>query len=181
MTLAAIFVATSAPAVITSPPPGSTLGASTVTFTWTPGVGRYFLYVGTTGVGSNNVATHGPLGNATLSQQVTGIPNQPINVRLWEETGVNTNLYWVYDYTYNGDLDDDGILDVIDPNPGLANPKVVRGGADHIFTLLGSGRVASLESPSLFNATNASMTSTQMRQITNIVCHGADPSGGSAQ
>jgi hypothetical protein len=145
------------------------LGAGTITFTWTPGAGRYYLYVGTTGVGSSNVAAHGPLANSTLSQQVTGIPSQIIYVRLGEETGVNTNSYRLYDYTYNGDLDDDGILDGIDPNPGTANPKIVRGGTDHTFTLLGSGRVASLESPSLFNATNASMTSAQMRQITNIV------------
>ena len=166
---AALFcMATSARAVITIPAPGSTLGSS-ATFTWTPGAGRYFLYVGTTGVGSSNVVAHGPLSNATLSQQVTGIPNQPINVRLWEETGVNTNSYWVYDYIYNGDLDEDGILDVIDPNPGVANPKVVHGGPDHTFTLLGSGRVASLEYPSLFSATNASMSSAQMRQITNII------------
>ncbi len=44
-------------AVLTTPTPGSTLPATTVTLGWTTGSGvsQYWLYVGTTGAGSNNV------------------------------------------------------------------------------------------------------------------------------
>ncbi len=44
-------------AVLTTPTPGSTLSSTTVTFGWTTGSGvsQYWLYVGTTGAGSNNV------------------------------------------------------------------------------------------------------------------------------
>ncbi|MEX0409845.1 hypothetical protein ABGN05_30005, partial [Aquibium sp. LZ166] len=43
-------------AVMTSPTPGSTLGSS-ATFIWTTGSGvsQYWLYVGSTGVGSYNI------------------------------------------------------------------------------------------------------------------------------
>jgi len=44
-------------AAITTPTPGTTLAGSTATFGWNAGSGiiQYFLYVGTAGVGSNNI------------------------------------------------------------------------------------------------------------------------------
>jgi hypothetical protein len=71
-------------AEITSPPPGSALGGTTVTFAWSPGVGasRYWLSVGTTPGGTQ--IYHADQGLA-LSREVSGLPTDatPIHVRLW--------------------------------------------------------------------------------------------------
>ena len=90
--------ATGSKAVMQLPQPGSTLGTSSVTFTWnSSGVPQYHLYVGTTGAGSTNLFTQN-LGGAT-SQLVNGIPTdgRTVFVRLWSllSTGWDYN-----DYTY---------------------------------------------------------------------------------
>jgi len=101
-------------ATIATPAPGSTLGGSTVTFTWNAagGASAYWLDVGTVqGQGSIFAAN---LGLAT-SQSVSGIPTNgaTIYVRLW--TQINGN--WNYnDYTYTAAT---GTLAAISsPTPG---------------------------------------------------------------
>jgi hypothetical protein len=63
-----------APAVMSTPAPGSTLTGSSATFTWTTGTGvtDYDLYVGTTGVGSSNIKASGGQTGQTFA--VSGIP-----------------------------------------------------------------------------------------------------------
>ena len=82
---------------MTSPAPGTTLSASTVTFTWcNAGASQYYLYVGNQGVLSNNIY-NGSVGTY-LSQQVSGLPSTgTINVRIWSLV----NGTWLFnDYTY---------------------------------------------------------------------------------
>lgn len=72
-------------AVMRSPTPGSTLPASTVTFTWNPGTGStaYWLDVGPT-VDGNQYYQSGNLGSA-LTATVTGLPidGSPVYVTLY--------------------------------------------------------------------------------------------------
>lgn len=156
-------------ASLVDPVPGSNLTSSTITFTWTQGStgGQHFIYVGTTGVGSNDIHNSGPLSNATTSREVTGVPTSSIvYVRIWCETGVATGSYFVRDYSFNADADSDGILDTIDPNPGTPDAMASVTGSDYKLTVLGSGRVASLESTALFNATFDDMSTAETRSLT---------------
>lgn len=90
---------TSAQAVMTSPAPGSPLIGSSATFTWTPGrnVTQYNLHVGTTGVGSTNIATSGNL--TATSYNVSGIPvtGGTLYVRLYSFIA---GAWQFTDYTY---------------------------------------------------------------------------------
>jgi hypothetical protein len=86
------------PAAMTSPVPGSTLPGSSVTFSWTTGVGvsQYYLYVGSS-LGSYDLyaASQG----ASTSGTVIGLPtdSRALYVRLWSLTV----LGWQFrDYTY---------------------------------------------------------------------------------
>ncbi len=93
--------ATQTKAVLTSPAPGSTLGGSIATFGWSGGVEatQYWLTIGTTGVGSNNV--YGGSQGTNLTGIVSGFPTNggPVYVRLWTLLGGGTG--WVFnDYTY---------------------------------------------------------------------------------
>jgi hypothetical protein len=85
-------------AVITSPPNGSTLPSSSVTFHWNAGVGvsQYALYVGTCS-GCNNI--YGQNRGTNLSATVTGIPTdgRTIYVRLLSYIGGSWHFN---DYTY---------------------------------------------------------------------------------
>jgi len=86
-------------AVMLSPTPGSPLTTSTVTFTWSAGVGptEYWLDVGNS-IGSGDIYA-GNQGTAT-SKTVTSIPTdgRPLYVRLWSKiSGVWVNN----DYRYN--------------------------------------------------------------------------------
>lgn len=85
-------------AELTTPPPSSTLTASTVTFQWTGGTGvtQYGIHLGTS-PGANDVFTQN--GHGGLSATVSGLPTdgRPLYARLWSEIGGS----WVYrDYTY---------------------------------------------------------------------------------
>lgn len=64
----------SAPAVLSSPAPGSTLTGSSATFNWTPGTGvtAYQLTLGTTGANATNVYNSGT--TTATSVNVTGLP-----------------------------------------------------------------------------------------------------------
>jgi hypothetical protein len=76
-------------AVLTSPTPGSTLPGASATFGWTSvnGATSYVLWLGTTGVGSNNLWSSG----ATAGTSVTfgGLPTNggTVYARLWTTSG----------------------------------------------------------------------------------------------
>ncbi|MGC2499397.1 MAG: choice-of-anchor D domain-containing protein, partial [Acidobacteriaceae bacterium] len=97
-------VTTSAsPASMVSPTPGTTLGGSSVTFTWNAGSGvsAYQLWLGTTGTGSADVGTYSAASTtaSTVSMNVTGVPTSgaTMYVRLLSEI----NGSWQStDYTY---------------------------------------------------------------------------------
>jgi hypothetical protein len=89
-----------AQAVLTTPTPGTTLGGSSVTFDWnagSAGAALYYLCIGSTGVGSNNLYNSG-WRNET-SQAVTGLPTngETLYVRLSTDFGGTTTYT---DYTY---------------------------------------------------------------------------------
>ena len=85
-------------AVMTSPTPGSTLDGSSVTFTWTSGLGvsQIWLDVGTTAGGAQIYSATQLLG---VSRTVAGLPTNgsPVYVRLW----TLSSMGWRFnDYTY---------------------------------------------------------------------------------
>jgi hypothetical protein len=86
-------------AALTSPTPGTTLNGASVTFYWTtvPGATAYYLSLGTTGVGSNNIYNSGK--RTTGSMTATGIPvtGGTIYVRMTTYFG---SLVMYTDYTY---------------------------------------------------------------------------------
>jgi subtilase family serine protease len=87
------------PAAMSTPAPSSTLTGTSTTFTWTAGTGvtQYSLHVGTTGVGSTNIATSGSL--TTTSYTVSGIPATGglLYVRLYS---LISGAWQYTDYTY---------------------------------------------------------------------------------
>jgi len=88
-------------AAISSPTPGSTLSGSSATFTWSavPGATDYWVYVGTTGVGSSNIFLNSSAITAT-SQAVTGLPTSgTIYVRVYSFVG---GSWTSIDFTYTG-------------------------------------------------------------------------------
>jgi N-acetylneuraminic acid mutarotase len=87
------------PAALTSPANGATLGASNVTFNWTSGtdVTEYDLYLGTTGVGSNNLYQTGHV--TTMTTTVPKIPSSGATVYARLLSLINGT--WQYkDYTF---------------------------------------------------------------------------------
>jgi hypothetical protein len=80
---------------------GSTLAGPVEAFTWTMATAgtNYYLWLGTTGVGSNNIAIGGKTG--TNSTKMKGLPTngQTIYIRLWTELGSNNFRYTDYTYT----------------------------------------------------------------------------------
>jgi uncharacterized protein YjiK len=73
--------------VLTTPAPGSVLSGSSVAFTWTAGGGpaSYQLWLGTTGVGSQNLYDSGA--TTATTETVSGLPanGAPVYARLWWE------------------------------------------------------------------------------------------------
>jgi hypothetical protein len=91
----------SASAALTTPAPGSVLAGSSVTFTWTPanGATAYQLWLGTTGVGSQNLGVINPVPDTSTSIAATGLPTggATLYARLWSDV----NAAWVSkDYTF---------------------------------------------------------------------------------
>jgi len=155
---------------IISPPDGSVITSASVTFVWPAGPGRSILEIGTTGPGSEDLLRSGFLALGVTEYTASNLPtNQTFYVRLLCETAANSGSFRFDDAVYNADADQDGIGDEIDANPGSPDPKVVMLGSNYVFTILGSGRVASLESPSLFEATRNSADTTQVRAITSLL------------
>jgi hypothetical protein len=90
---------TMTPPKLTTPAPGSTLGGSSATFTWSAGAGpqSYALKVGTLGVGSSDVYNGNP--TTSTSAAVSSIPTngKTLYVRLAYEINGSWNHF---DYTY---------------------------------------------------------------------------------
>jgi fibronectin type 3 domain-containing protein len=85
--------------VLTTPTPGSTLAGSSVTFTWSTGYGptAYELWLGTTGVGSDNLYNSG--GITATSASVTGLPANGVTVYARLYSKIN-GAWQSTDYTY---------------------------------------------------------------------------------
>jgi kumamolisin len=91
-----------APATMSTPAQGSTLGTSNVKFTWTAGYGvtQYNLWLGLSGPGSSSLYTSGWLAAPTTSTTVTSLPGNGVTVyaRLYSTIG-GKNQYVDYTYT----------------------------------------------------------------------------------
>jgi hypothetical protein len=126
-----------AQATMTSPPPGSTLTGSTVTFIWSPGAGAtaYWLDLGST-AGGNNYFQSGNLGNV-LTVTVSGLPTDgsAVYATLWS----NVNGQWIYnEYTYTAAGGSGALGAIVSPQPGSTLP-----GTNVTFTWsAGSGATA---------------------------------------
>ncbi len=86
-------------AMISSPTPGSTLPGASATFTWSAvsGATAYWVYVGSTGVGSKNIFANASSITAT-SQSVSGLPTTgTVYVRVYSFVG---GFWTSIDYTY---------------------------------------------------------------------------------
>jgi len=94
------YVASMQKPVLTSPVPGSTLPGTSATFTWTaaaPGNQGYWLFLGTTGVGSKNLYDSGQ--QTATSATVSGLPTNGATVYARLYTRYNGVLVY-NDYTY---------------------------------------------------------------------------------
>jgi serine protease len=124
---------TPVPASLISPSQGSVLTSSSATFSWTPGAGptQYDLWLGTTGVGSNNLFNSGSLTSTSVS--VTGLPANGVTIytRLWS---MISGVWQFTDYTITqAGTPSQGLL--TSPSPGGVLP-----GSNVTFTwLAGSG------------------------------------------
>jgi len=89
---------TAVPATLKSPAAGSQLLGSNATFSWTAGAGptQYELWLGTTGMGSNDLFNSGPTTNTSVN--VTGLPMKGvlIYVRLYS---MLSGIWQPIDYT----------------------------------------------------------------------------------
>ncbi len=103
-----------AKATLTSPSPGSTLGTSNVTFTWTAGYGvtSYDLWLGTNGPGSSGLYSSGPISGTAAT--VTSIPARAATVyaRLFSTIG---GVVQYNDYTFT---ESSAPATMISPAPG---------------------------------------------------------------
>jgi hypothetical protein len=106
----------SAPAVMSSPAPGSTLTGASVTFQWTAGiaVSQYWLYVSKVAVGGSELFSSSQ--STQLSQTVSALPTDgsTLYVRLWSLIG-NTSVF--NDYTYKA-------VTVVTPVPAVMSSPV---------------------------------------------------------
>jgi glucose/arabinose dehydrogenase len=110
------YAANNARAQMTTPAPGSTFTSSTVTFTWSAGIGvsAYWLEIGTT-PGGNQIYPGSQ--TTSLSATVSGLPadGTTLYVRLWSLIGGA----WVYeDYTYTAAGSSQAKAVMVSPTPG---------------------------------------------------------------
>jgi len=118
---------TPTPAALAAPAPNSVLGGSSVTFTWTTGGGptQYELWLGNTGINTNNVYNSGVV--TSTAANVTGIPTSGVNLyaRLWSRI----NGDWVpQDYLYT-EAGTPALATMSTPAPGSTLP-----GSTVVFT-----------------------------------------------
>jgi sugar lactone lactonase YvrE len=89
-------------ATLTSPAPNSTLTGSSVTFAWLVGTGvtEYYLFLGSNGVGSNNLYSSGYTSHKSVN--VTGLPvnGETVYARLYSFIG---GAWHYLDYTYRAE------------------------------------------------------------------------------
>jgi hypothetical protein len=107
-------------AVMTSPTPGTTLASSAVTFNWTAGFGasQYWLSLGTTGVGSQDIYNQST--GSAQSATVSDLPGNggPLYVRLWTLLDGS----WVFnDYTYTAVTAVKSVLTTPQPGSTITN------------------------------------------------------------
>lgn len=157
--------------VLVSPAPGSTITSSSVTFSWTAqsGTTAAFLSVGTTESGTD-VFDSNRLPSGAMSLLVENLPtDKELYVTIWSEAEAEPGAQFPNGFRLNVDTDSDGILNTIDGNPVVADEKRVLTGDGYTLTVLGSGRVASLESSSLFSSASATMNFEDTAAISKIV------------
>jgi hypothetical protein len=106
--------------VLTTPVPGSSFGGLNVTFSWTAATGTevsgYRLYLGSTGVGSNNLYSSALLSGTSFSALALPTNGETIYARLI--TSFNGALAY-YDYTYKADTQSA----IVSPAPGGLLPS----------------------------------------------------------
>ena len=85
--------------VLTTPTPGTQLGASNITFTWTPGAGPtlYDFWLGTKGVASDNVYVSGRITTTSATAPKLPAKGATIYARLWY---LVNDTWHSTDYTY---------------------------------------------------------------------------------
>jgi serine protease len=107
--------ATDPKAVMISPPPGSVLSGSQVTFSWTAGIGAsaYWLDIGTS-PGQGNIHA-GNMGLTTTAWGVAPLPMNGSTVYVTLYTNIN-GAWYGNSYTYTAGTDPRAVL--ISPSPG---------------------------------------------------------------
>lgn len=110
------FTEAGAPATIVTPLPGSTLGTSSVTFTWTAGYGvaRYSLWLGASGPGSSSIYASGPTTSTSVTVPSLLAKGTTVYARLFSLIG-GVNQF--VDYTY---FESGTPATMITPAPGAA-------------------------------------------------------------
>jgi len=156
------ILAASGAATMTSPTPGSTLTSSSVTFQWSAGSAtQYGLWIGSTGVGSSNLAT--PPSGTNTSYTATALPadGRTLYVRLWSLV----SAVWQYnDYTYTAVTASAAVMTSPTPGSTLTSSSVTfqwsAGGATQYGLWIGSTGVGSANLAAPPAGTNTSYTAT---------------------
>ncbi len=149
------------PASLTTPTPGSKLGGTRVTFSWNPGnrATTFQLFLGTTGVGSNNI--YNSLAVTATSETVSGLPDngEEVYARLFWYINGSWNTA---DYTYTA-AGTAVAAALTEPSPGtkLTGTSVTFGWnpgniATNFELLLGNTGVGS---DNLYNSNSVTVTS----------------------
>ena len=129
-------------AVITSPAPGGTLSGSSVTFNWTAATGAtaYWVYVGSTGVGSSNIFANTAQITAT-SQAVTGIPTSgTVYVRVYSLLG---GVFWTStDFTFTGGTSSSPTVSLSATSLSFGSVVVGQASASQSVTMTNTGTAA---------------------------------------
>jgi len=152
--------------IITTPAPGGSLGGTSATFHWNSATGAtaYWVYVGTTGVGSSNIFANSAE-ITTTSQAVTGLPTSgTVYVRLYSLLG---GVFWTAtDFTFKGGTSTTTPTTLTSPAQGstFAGPSVTftwaaAAGANGYFLHLGTTGAGSLN---LLNSAEYSSGSTSV-------------------
>lgn len=166
MMICGMELAYSQSAALISPEPGASLTASTVTFTWEDrGAHDYLLRIGTSSGATDLLSKN--VGGVT-SYTVDELPlDREVFVALWTRVSESSPSYWVYSATYNLDIDGDGISNSLDTNPTEPEEMMKFTGEDYTLTLLGSGRVASLQlsSAEVTDFANTNVSTDAMRGV----------------
>ena len=143
-------------AAISSPTPGSTLSGSSATFTWSAvsGATDYWVYVGTTGVGSSNIFLNTSAITAT-SQAVTGLPtSRTIYVRVYSFVG---GFWTSTDFTYTGGSGGSGPAVSLSPAAlTFASTTVGSTTAAQVVTVKNTGSASLTLTSETITGTNAS-------------------------